>query len=148
MAYFNSLMDLWTIRAAVSGAGQAAVTVSKAAGATGVRHVAKRAIVSFAAGDTASGALQVNLRDGATGAGTVLMSWVSSLPANVAVVTNNSLNNGVKIFDEDNLNLVGTAATAMTIESTGAAADNTATAVNLIGYDLALKPVAVPGFSA
>lgn len=79
------------------------------AGVANLRHVAD--CVAFSAGSTtapALTALTVNLRDGATGAGTVLASWQVIVPAGTG--------QNVVPFAVCGLNLPGTANTAMTLE--------------------------------
>lgn len=139
MSYFNSPMDLWSVTG--SGAGAQQAIASKALGAAGVRHVAKRVIITAATTGTVQPAIQVNLRDGASGLGTVLASWQVGIGLSTAL-------SGVcaQNIDVDNLNLVGTSATAMTLEFSGAAAAATTTSVTLIGYDFGVKPTPIPGF--
>lgn len=119
------LGDYWSINNTPAAATQA--TASKAAGAAGVQHVARRATVAIAAAGTAQPALNFNLRDGATGAGTIL--WSVSL----ACIINTSV-----LWSEDFslAPLVGTAATAMTLESSAAGAAATLANITLIGYDI------------
>lgn len=123
----NIPTDLWSIHN--TGAAATAATASKAAGAAGVKHVALRAILSLATiAATAQTPLTCNLRDGATGAGTVLASWtVAALGTTFALV-----DTGVG----GALNLVGTDATAMTIEFAANNVANSVSDVTLIGYDL------------
>lgn len=135
MAYFQSPMDLWSVTASATGA--AAASASKAAGASGVRHVAKRVIITMATGATVQTPLAFNLRDGATGAGTVLATWQLAVPAN-------TVGPAVAVIDADGLNLVGTSATAMTLEAAAAAVANSAHNCTLIGYSFGVKPVAIP----
>lgn len=102
-------------------------TASKTAGAAGVRHVAD--CVSISAGaSTAPTATQltINLRDGATGAGTIL--WSTEITAGATATNHGNVN-------VCGLNLIGSAATAMTLEY-GAALANEFEAVTLSGYDV------------
>lgn len=120
-----ALTDKWTINHTPAANTQA--TATKAAGATGVRHVGKR--ISFsgaAAAAQAIVAVNVNLRDGATGAGTILWSYSLSLLAGTSFV-----------FDADGFTHLGTAATAMTLEFSAAGGAGTLETVNLEGYDAA-----------
>lgn len=112
----------WCIQAAPVAATQA--TVSKAAGAAGVRHVARYAVVCVSS-VAAQPDLVFNLRDGATGAGTVLV------PVRVAEATVG----GSKCVPIGPINAIGTAATAMTIESAAAPAASNFASVALCGYD-------------
>jgi len=137
-----SALDQWSVTSASAGAQTP--SASKAAGAATVRHVAKRVIIGAAAGATVQPAIQVNLRDGATGAGTVLASWQIALGLITALSGVNCVN-----IDADNLNLVGTAATAMTLETTGNLAANTTGSCTLIGYDLGgARPATLPAYTS
>ena|SRR5258708_37944293 len=71
----------WFITAQATGA---TATVSKAAGAVGVRHIARTVTVSIAAGATAQTPLTAVVRDGATGVGTIIWQGVLSAPVNTA----------------------------------------------------------------
>lgn len=112
----------WGIQQTPAVATQA--TISRAAGAAGVRHVAATATVCIVA-TAAQAALAFNLRDGATGAGTIL--WSVSLSA--AAGTG-------QCVSSPPFNLVGTAATAMTLESSAAPAATNFASVSLTGYDV------------
>ena len=115
----------WVVNHAPAAGSQA--TASKAAGAAGVKHVAKAIYFGFSA-SVALGApatFQINLRDGASGAGTVLMSWQFTLPAATAV----------PVWEEiEGIDLAGSAATAMTLEFSGGVG-NLLEYVILVGYD-------------
>jgi len=65
------------------------------------------------------------LRDGATGAGTVLWSLQVSLPVNTTWS-----------FALGGLNIVGSAATAMTIETVAAPVAASFASVSMTGYDV------------
>jgi hypothetical protein len=67
----------------------------------------------------------VNIRDGATGAGTVL--WTLRIPIVVTTLTSR------EIF-LDNLHIVGSLNTAMTVEFSAAGGANTNEIVNMAGY--------------
>lgn len=125
----TALPGQWSVVHAPAANTQA--TISKAAGAAGVRHVCTGISATFVAGATAPVAVQVtvNVRDGATGAGTIIWTGVLSLPATA----------GSSAFPIhlSGLNLVGTAATAMTIEFSAAGGANTVEAVALQGYSAA-----------
>jgi hypothetical protein len=108
---------------ATAAAGQA--SASQAAGGAGVRHVCTSIHASFAAGATPGAATQVNLRDGATGAGTILWSGVLDCLAGSA--------NSISI---SGLSIVGSANTAMTLEFAAAGAATTVENVSLTGYDV------------
>lgn len=114
----------------VTVASTATPSASKAAGAAGVRHVAD--CVSFAlagTGAVTATALAVNLRDGATGAGTLIWTQVLE-PVTAAAGTV-----GYQPFTACGLNLIGSAATAMTLEILVGAA-NLVGSVSLSGYDV------------
>lgn len=98
-------------------------TISKAAGAAGVRHVCTGFIASLAAGATGQTPITVSIRDGATGAGTVL--WSAAIAAPV---------NGSCLITQSGLCLIGTAATAMTIEFSAAGVAASQETVSLQGF--------------
>jgi hypothetical protein len=94
----------------------------------GVRHVAD--CVAFSAGSTSAPvatALTINLRDGATGAGTVLMTW--------QVVALAATGQNVAPFAVCGLNLVGTTNTALTLEFS-ALLTNLLESVSLTGFNV------------
>jgi hypothetical protein len=102
-------------------------TASKGAGAAGVKHVLTSLYVGCQnSGAAAAAMLTIQVRDGATGAGTIL--WTLSLPILATTLTDGH------IFLND-LNIVGSAATAMTVEFSGAGGANTNEYVNAAGYD-------------
>lgn len=107
-------------------AAATAATISRAAAAAGIKHVCTSISATVSTVGTAqTAALVLNLRDGATGAGTILWSTQISLPVNVTWQLNLS-----------GLNIGGTNATAMTLEF---AANNVAasfSSVAMTGYDL------------
>jgi hypothetical protein len=111
----------WAINHAPAAATQA--TISRAAVA-GQRHVATSLTICVDA-TAAQSSLVFNLRDGATGAGTVL--WTARLSG--AASTNACLSSG-PIF------IVGTANTAMTLESSAAPAATNFATVSLVGFEL------------
>jgi hypothetical protein len=113
-------LGTWSI---TNSANAGTPSASKASGGGSVRHVAVCVSVSVAAAATAQPAVQVNLRDGGTGAGTIVRSWQFAAPANDSAQ-----------IDLCGLNITGSAATAMTIEFAGATAANTQASVNLSGY--------------
>lgn len=103
-------------------------SASKAAGGAGVKHVAD--CISFSAGATSAPALtklQVNLRDGATGAGTIVLQKIVVIPA--------ATGQSVAAHSVCGLNIVGTANTAMTLEFS-ALLTNLFEEVSLTGYDV------------
>jgi len=104
-------------------------TASRAAGAAGVRHVCTAVSFGFSATTALGGitTVTVNLRDGATAAGTVLWAWQFTLAAAVVAPFH---------YHVPNLSFVGTAATAMTLEFS-ALVTNLLQFVNLAGYDIA-----------
>jgi hypothetical protein len=104
-------------------------TTSKSAGAAGVRHVCTGITVVLAGGTTAPAAAQLNvaLRDGASGAGTILWQAVITLPAIAGAM------NGIAL---SGLHIRGTAATAMTLEFSAAGGANTFESVSMTGVDI------------
>jgi hypothetical protein len=116
----------WTERSAPAADAQA--SASKAAGAAGVRHICTGLdfTIHTVAAPTAT-TLTVALRDGATGAGTILWSWSIRVPATA------DLNVFAKSIT--GLSIVGTAATAMTLEFSAGLA-STIQVANLTGYSV------------
>lgn len=114
----------WSINN-VQGAN-AQATVARAAGAAGVRHVCT-SIYASVIGQAAAveNLTQVVLRDGATGVGPIV--WSGRL------LVGPSTNFQVQM---SGLNIVGSAATAMTLEFAAAGGASTFEAVSLTGYDV------------
>ena len=96
-------------------------TISRAADSGG-RHIAT-ALTATLSGNAAAGPFTVNLRDGATGAGTILWSSV------IGIVGADS-----KSISLSNLQIEGTENTAMTLEFDAAGGSNKEETVSLIGY--------------
>lgn len=119
-AYMTPL-STWSVTHTPAVATQA--TASKAAGGTTVRHVATSVTVCVAAGATAQTPILFHLRDGASGAGTILRTWAFSAPVNTGVCDSVS-----------GLNMTGSANTAMTIESAAAPVAGAQATVTLTGY--------------
>jgi len=122
-ASYMTPLSTWSVTNTPAANTQA--TASRAAGGGTVRHVATSVTVCFAT-DTAAGAgpFNANLRDGATGAGTVLRTWIFNIP--VAEQGN--------CVDLSGLNMTGSANTAMTLEFTAAGGAGTVETVTLTGY--------------
>lgn len=94
---------------AVSAPAVSTLASASIAAEAGVRHVAD--CVAFAAGSTTAPALTnltINLRDGATGAGTIIGTWT--------VVASAATGQNITPFTTCGLNLAGTTNTAMTLE--------------------------------
>ncbi len=98
-------------------------SASHALGAGTIRHVATSITACVAAGATAQPAIQVNLRDGAAGAGTIIRSWALG-----AII------NSGQCADLSGLNMSGTANTAMTLEFAAATAATVIGTVTVTGY--------------
>lgn len=117
---YTTPLSTWSIIDTDIGATQS--TVSRAAGGGTVRHVATS--VTICRGDTAAAApALVHLRDGATGAGTILRSWVIGVGAGLSQCENVT-----------GLNMTGSANTAMTLEFAAAGAATSTSTVTLTGY--------------
>jgi len=117
----------WSV-ASQPGAGVQASAV-RAAGAAGVRHICTSIDFSaVAAVAPAATVLAVNLRDGASGAGTVLRTWIVFIGA--------AIGQSVPPFGLSGLSLVGSPATAMTLEFSALLA-NLQESVSFSGYDAA-----------
>jgi hypothetical protein len=117
----------WSVSSVTGSNTQA--SASKAAGAAGVRHVAD--CVQFSAESTAAIAASqddVLLRDGATGAGTVLVQWRNAIVSAAAAQIGQALT-------FCGLSLVGSSATAMTLEYANGVT-NVLMSVTLSGYDV------------
>jgi hypothetical protein len=125
-AMLTSHPGQWTVTHAPGAAAQA--VASKAAGAAGVRHVCTGLVVTVAAGAVAPTAalVTVNLRDGATGAGTILATFQLAIPATAGACV---------VLPVSGLKIPGTAATAMTLETSAATGTNVAASVTLFGHD-------------
>jgi hypothetical protein len=113
-------LSTWSV---TNSANAGTPSASKAAGGGTVRHVATSISICVGAAGTAQPVVQVNLRDGATGAGTIIRSWQLAAPANDSACS-----------DLAGLNMSGSANTAMTIEFAAATAAATQASVNLTGY--------------
>lgn len=100
-------------------------TISRAAGGAGIRHIATAITIGIAA-VAAQGPLIFNLRDGATGVGTILWSATLTKPAGDGAVVTIS-----------GLSIPGTPNTAMTLESAAAPAGTNFAFVSLSGYSVA-----------
>lgn len=100
-------------------------TTTKAAGGAGVRHLCKSISFSLFAA-AAVGPLQVNLRDGTTGAGTILWSMTVQLALGQLVT-----------FSSPPLNIFGTANTAMTLEFSAAPGAADSESVSISGFSTA-----------
>lgn len=119
--------DAWYIQHAPAANTQA--TISKAAGAAGVKHVCTGFSwsLSSGAGAPTPELITIVIRDGATGAGTVMWTETVSLPATAG----SSARGG-----QSGLWLVGTAATALTIETDSAPGANVVANVSLQGVSI------------
>lgn len=127
-AQLVTLPGEWSITNAAAANTQA--TATKAAGAAGVRHVVTAINAKLAAG---SGAVTLPVtpvravvRDGTTGAGTILWDGYLSIPATPGAADG---------LAATGLNIPGSAATAMTVEFNGAGGAGTFESVSLQGYD-------------
>ena len=100
-------------------------TASRAAGGAGVRHILTSLHFSIAAGATASGIVQCQIRDGGTGAGTIIWSGALAVPIGDS-----------REISLSGLSLVGTANTAMTIEFSAAGGATTQESVSMTGYSV------------
>lgn len=119
----------WSITHAPAANTQA--TISRAAGAAGVRHICTAITATLVApAAIASGAVQVNLRDGATGAGTILKSFTLQVGGAASISADHA------IIQLSGLQIVGSAATAMTLEFSAAGGASTLESVSLEGYDI------------
>jgi hypothetical protein len=114
----------WTLNSA-PGIHGVSPTVTRAAGGSGVKHVATCISVrDYNTGSTAN-TEQVFLRDGPSGTGAVLAEWLIGITSTV---------NDERSVDLCDLNIVGSANTAMTLEF-GTMNNLHYANVLLIGYD-------------
>jgi hypothetical protein len=115
----------WSKPSAPAAGSQATASIAAEAG---VRHVADK--VCFSAASTTAPVLtqlSINLRDGATGAGTVIGTWTVAISA--------ATGQNVSPYCTPQLNLSGTTNTAMTAEFSAALA-NLFQAVTLTGFNV------------
>jgi hypothetical protein len=116
---------MWAIENAPAANAQA--TISRASVA-GQRHVCQGFLASITNGGSASADVgTLNLRDGATGAGAILWTMDFAIPG---------VSFSVMQIEITGLNIVGSVATAMTLEFAAASAVNVTQKVNLCGFDL------------
>lgn len=123
-ALFSTPPGMWSVVSTPAAGVQASASI--AAGAAGVIHVCTGIVVTFGAiaAPVATAGSWV-LRDGATGAGTILASGQVPVPAAVFI--------GPPVVLSD-ITIPGTAATAMTLEFTAGLA-NLLQGCTLIGFD-------------
>ena len=119
----NVPLSTWSVTHTPAAATQA--TASKAAGGGTVRHVATTITACSAQAGTAQTPIAINLRDGATGAGTVLRTWKIS-----------SIIQDSKCVEASGLAMIGTANTAMTIEFAAAGVAASEQTVTLTGFSV------------
>lgn len=119
--------DAWSIVHAPAANTQA--TIGKAAGSASQRHVCTGFSwsLSSGAGAPTPELITITVRDGATGAGTIIWTETVSLPATAGSSARGSI---------AGLWLVGTAATAMTIETDSAPGANVVANVSLSGVTI------------
>mgnify|MGYP000134267481 CR=1 FL=1 len=110
----------WTANHSPSAATQATTTKTAAAG---TYHVCTSITATIACDSTVQTPIRVYLRNGATGAGTIMWSAAVAAPANGI--------GGVAFSD---LNIVGSVNTAMTLEFSGAGVTGSLQDVTLGGY--------------
>jgi hypothetical protein len=115
----QSAFSYWSIQHQPAAA--TAATIGQAAQA-GTRHIAKH-ITICVSGVAAQPSLVFNLRDGATGAGTIV--WSARLSAAA----------GASSCQSADVDIIGTTNTAMTLESAAAPAATNFATVTLNGYD-------------
>lgn len=117
----------WSVKHTPAANNQA--TASKAAGAAGVKHVCTGYAwsLSSGAGAPTPELITIAIRDGATGAGTIIWEETVSLPATAGSSAGRVVTG---------LYLVGTTATAMTIETDSAPGANVVASVSMMGEDI------------
>lgn len=112
----------WSV---VNTPGTAAQAIASKAAVAGVRHVCTGIFVSIACGATAQTPIKARLRDGATGAGTIIWEQAVAAPAN-----------GFANIPADGLSIVGSEGVAMTLEFEAAGVAASQESVTVTGYDL------------
>lgn len=119
----------WYVAANTALTAAQTTSAAKLAGASGVKHVAT-GVHALIYGDSTGNADQVTLvlRDGATGAGTIVASWQLKLATGANTIGT--------LVDVAGLAIVGTSATGMTLEITGASATHSIVTCSLYGYDV------------
>lgn len=120
---YTANLSTWSVTNTIIAAVTAA-SASRAAGGGTVRHVATTITVCYNDTVAATTASQINLRDGATGAGTIIRSWLIAIPAA----------GDSRCVSEDGLNMTGSANTAMTLEFGAATAATSSKTVTVTGY--------------
>lgn len=116
----------WSVNHVPAVATQA--TASRAAGGAGVRNICRSIDATLIIQPTVNQpVIQLNLRDGATGGGTILWSRQFGVGAALAA-------GGQQIVSLAGLNIVGSANTAMTLEFSAAGAALTYQSVAMTGY--------------
>jgi hypothetical protein len=125
MECINPVVTKWAINNAP--AANTVATVSQAA-AGGLRHVCTSIYALLTNGVVAAqGNATLNLRDGASGAGTLLWTMDMAIPATAGTT---------RVIQLSNLNIVGSGGLAMTLEFVAAAGANTFEMVNICGFDM------------
>lgn len=118
----NTEPGFWSVQHTPAAATQATITQPAVAGA---RHICKAITATVAAAATAQGPINVVLRDGPSGSGTIKWSAKLSAPAN-----------GCANIAITGLSIVGSVNTPMTLEFAAAGAAATEQAVSLSGFDV------------
>jgi hypothetical protein len=118
-------LTTWFTVPNTTSAAATAATISKATGGGTVRHVVTSVTMCFQDSAINTVARLVNLRDGATGAGTIIRSWYLS---------NGGVAGGAQCENISGLNISGSANTAMTLEFAAAPAATASETVSFAGY--------------
>src|SRR5258707_4318870 len=107
---FNRYVPDWSVTSnrGVGAQATASQPASPApAGGQGTRHVCTSVSATLVAAAATAAQATLNLRDGATGAGTILGSWVLAVPGVIGSCT---------VLPLDSLEIIGSPNTAMTLE--------------------------------
>lgn len=125
----NRYVPDWSVTniSSVGGTASASQPASPAPLLGGSRHVGTSVSATLVATTAVAGQATLNLRDGATGAGTVLASWVLAVQAAIGSCI---------VFSIDSLEIIGSPNTAMTLEFGGIAGAGTIESVALTGHTL------------
>jgi hypothetical protein len=118
----------WVVNSHPATSSQATASIAAEAG---VRHVVDCVTFAEASGGAVTGATHfISLRDGATGAGTILIQWVAAIPTAAGTGIQ-----GLVPQSFCGLNLVGTTNTAMTFEF-DAGVTNAIETVSISGFNV------------
>lgn len=121
---YSTPLSTWSVTHSPAANNQA--TATKAGGGGTVRHVATSITVCTIDTAGTGSATIAHLRDGGTGAGTVMRTWYMTTQSVTGI--------GQGCYNLSGLNMSGSANTAMTLEFTAAGGANVLESVTVTGY--------------